>query len=58
MHKLGKIKKINGKKFKAVHYSFSKKLAQKKAQFLRDHQGKNCRVIKHDKEWYIYKEMK
>jgi len=37
MHKLGKIKKINGKKFRAVHYSFSKKLAQKKAQYVRDH---------------------
>jgi len=60
VHKLGNIKKINKKRFKAVNLSYTKTNAKKKAQYLRDHDpfGRNVRVIKQGKEWYIYREVK
>jgi len=59
VHMLGNVKKINGKRFKAVHVSWTKPNAKKKAQYLRDHDSfhRGVRIIKHRKEWYIYREM-
>ena len=59
-HKLGNIRKIDGKRFKAVHWSSTVTNAKTKAQYLRDHdpKGRGVRVIKHGNEYYIYREVK
>jgi len=53
MHKLGHKLKFDGKIYTAMAYYDRKKAAQLEARLVRQ-LGHNARVIKQDKEYYLY----
>jgi len=56
MHKLGHKKKFGKKYYEAFAYYKTKPKAESEARLIRK-LGHNARVVKHEKEWYIYLRM-